>query len=100
MAHWSITDARDKAHHLGYSLLVYILGVDLASLHYRDIGLALLAAGSTPRVVEWVRPVAHGLTDPPDAAAFGEFVGTLARRHNVAVILSQRLAGLPWNLYF
>lgn len=63
-----------------------ILGIDLASQHYCDIGLALIDAGSAPRSVQWVRPPAHGLSDPPDATALGEFVGKLARNRDVTII--------------
>lgn len=64
-----------------------ILSIDLASVRYRDNGIALLDPTSGRPSVEFIKPADLGLSGMPDAERFAGTIDTLAGRHAVRLIL-------------
>jgi hypothetical protein len=65
---------------------MHILGIDLATRRYSDIGVALLHQSASAIHVNFLHPAAAGLGGPPQVAMLAEWVADVARQHDVAII--------------
>lgn len=63
-----------------------IIGIDLATRRYCDIGIALLEADRQHLNCHFLRPLEHGLPDPPKLEVLADYVCRLATQHDVGVI--------------
>ncbi len=63
-----------------------VMGIDLASRRYADIGVALLRRAGAKIDVHFLRLAAHGLDDPPQVERLADWVADVAREHQVSVI--------------
>lgn len=63
-----------------------ILGIDLATRRYRDIGIALLYSTSNLIEVRFLRAHEGGRVDPPTVAALVDYICDLASQHDVGLM--------------
>lgn len=63
-----------------------ILGLDLATRRYRDIGIGILQEESGQINCQFLRPGDHQLVDPPGVEALAEYVAKIADAYQVRVI--------------
>lgn len=64
-----------------------VLSVDLALKSYANFGFCVLTPGEEGPKVEFVKPAAFGLEDPPCAAEFAEALVRCCERRGVAILM-------------
>ncbi len=63
-----------------------ILGLDLATRRYRDIGIAILQEEGKQINCQFLRPSDHQLADPPIVEALADYIAQIADNYGVRLI--------------